>query len=147
MLASAVWIRVSTPTPPTPHVWGTNAPPVSLHFTNIEATTTFRIFRRRTDNYWNDGSPYASTEGVALLRALETSKRWDGKSHGGAYGLLHAHTPGIEIKVDWSRTKEERQTHSVALCSGNRLFWYGDEIYQIPEPSYGVVDRLFPENK
>jgi len=125
------------------------APVVSLRVTNTtDARTTFRIFRRRPDNnHWDAGSAYAYTNGVALLRALETSKPWDNKSHAAAYGLLHAHTPGIELTIDWSRTKKERKTHSVALCYGNRLFWYGDSVYQIPKSSYEAADRLFPKNK
>ncbi len=126
-----------------------DAPTASLSITNtVDAKSTFRIFRRRPDNnHWDAGSAYAYTNGVALLRALETSKTWDGKSHAAAYGLLHAHIPGLEITIDWSRMKTERKTRSVALCYGNRLFSYGDSVYQIPETSYEVVDRLFPKNK
>ena len=126
-----------------------DAPPASLNVTNtVDAKASFRIFRRRADNnHWDAGRAYSYTNGVALLRALETSKTWDGKSHAAAYGLLHAHTPGIEITIDWSRTKKERKTRSVALCYGNRLFWYGDSIYQLPETSCELVDRLFPKNK
>jgi len=126
-----------------------DAPPATLSVTKtVEAKTTFRLFRRRPDNnQWDAGTAYPYTNGVALLKVLETSTTWDGKSHAAAYGLLHAHTPGIEITIDWSRAKKERKTHSVALCYGNRLFWYGDSVYQIPESSYDVVDRLFPKNK
>jgi hypothetical protein len=127
----------------------TNAPSASLSITNtVDAKTTFRIFRRRpSNNHWDSGSAYAYTNGIALLRALETSKQWDGRSHAAAYGLLHAHTPSVEITIDWSRSKKDRKTRSVTLCYGNRLFWYGDSVYQIPEASYGFVDRLFPKNK
>jgi hypothetical protein len=102
---------------------------------------------RPDNNRWDSGSAYAYTNGIALLRALETSKQWDGKSDAAAYGMLHAHTPSVEITIDWSRTKKDRKTRSVTLRYGNRLFWYGDEVYQIPETSYDVVDRLFPKNK
>ena len=127
----------------------TNAPSASLSITNtVDAKATFRIFRRRPDNnHWDSGSTYAYTNGIALLRALETSKQWDRRSHAAVYGLVHAQTPGVEITIDWSRTKKDRKTHSVTLCYGNRLFWYGDSVYQIPEASYGLVDRLFPKNK
>jgi hypothetical protein len=126
-----------------------NAPRASLSLTNtVDAKTTFRVSRRRSDNnHWDSGSAYAYAKGVALLRALEASKPWDGRSHAAAYGMLHAHTPGIEITIDWSRTKKDRKTRSVALCYGIRLFWYGDSVYQIPEASYGLVDRLFPKNR
>ncbi len=120
-----------------------------LTITNaVNAKTTFQIFRRLPkNNYWDSGSAYAYTNGVALLKALETSKQWDGKSHAAAYGLLHAHQPSVTITIDWSRTKKDHKARSVTLCYGNRLFWYGDEIFQIPETSYEVVDRLFPKNK
>jgi hypothetical protein len=127
----------------------TNAPPALSRITNtVDAKTTFRIFRRRPDNnHWDTGNAYAYTNGVALLKALVASKQWEGKSHAAAYGQFHAHTPGIKITIDWSRTKEERKAHSVTFCYGNRLFWYGDSVYQIPETSYELVDRLFPKNK
>ena len=127
----------------------TNALAGSLRITNtIDAKTTFRIFRRRPDNnYWDDGHPYASTNGIQLVRALEASKPWDGKHHAAAYGMLHPYAPGYTIEIDWSRTKKERKTRSVVLCYGNRLFWYSDNYYEIPETGYDLVDRLFPKNK
>ena len=124
----------------------TNSSGAPLSVTNtVAANTTFKIFRRRPDNnYWdNNGRPYSYTNGIQLLRAFEKSQPWDGNRHGIAPG----HTPPVDIELDWSRTKKERKTHSIVLCYGNRLFWYNDETYEIPEASYALVDRLFPKNK
>ncbi len=122
---------------------------LQLNITNtVNDETTFKIFRRRAaDNSWDTGSAFASTNGMHLLNALENSKKWDGKSHAAAYGMLHAYTPGIEFTIDWSQSQKERQAHSISLCYGNRLFWYGNSVYQVPENSYGLVDRLFPKDK
>lgn len=127
----------------------TNLAIVSLGITNtINSRTTFKVFRRRADNhYWDSGKAYPRTNGIALLKALDSSSRWDGKSHAMAYGMLHAYEPGISIEIDWSRNKKERKSRSIALCYGNRLFWFRDSLHQLPEKNYELVDRLFPQNK
>jgi hypothetical protein len=127
----------------------TDTQPALLSLTNtMDTSTTFRIFRRRPDNnQWDAGSAYAYTNGVALLRALEESKPWDRTSYAAVYGLFHAHTPSLEITIDWSRAKTDQKTNSITLCYGNRLFWYGNSVYQIPEASHEVADKLFPKNK
>jgi hypothetical protein len=126
-----------------------NTSPNILSITNaIDAKTTFRIFRRRPDNnYWDKGHAYAYTNGVALLNALKTSKPWDGRQHAAAYGSLHAYQPALTITIDWSRTKKERDARSVTLCYGNHLFLYGDDLYQIQDGNYDLMNRLFPDNK
>lgn len=119
-----------------------------LHLTNtINAQSTFRIFRRRADNnYWDHGHVFARTNGIAFLKAIEGSKPWDGKTDAAAYGSWHAYPPGFTITIDWSRNKKERKTHSVTLCSGNLLFWWGDSYYHVSGSNYVLLDRLFPTN-
>jgi len=126
-----------------------SASPVALSLINtVDAKTTFRIFRRQpANNHWDNGQAYAGTNGVALLKILESSKPWDGKQYAAAYGSLHAYQPAYTITIDWSRAKKERDMHSVTLCYGNRLFSYGDGLYQISDNSYDLMNRLFPDNK
>ena len=118
-----------------------------LNITNtVGAKTTFKIFRRRPDNnHWDTGAAFSFTNGIALLKALETSKPWEDKTP--AYGGLHGHIPAVTITIDWSHTRKERKTHSITLCYGNRLFWYGDSVYEVPKNSYEVIDKFFPKNR
>jgi hypothetical protein len=113
----------------------------------FDSTTEFRIFRRRpSNNHWDGGRAYPNEMGTALLIALQPSLPWDGKSHAIAYGT-HAYTTGLTIGIAWSNWPSDSRTRTVTLCYGNRLFWFGNSIYQIPEASYAVVDDLFPENR
>jgi len=120
--------------------------PGPLGITNaINGKTEFRIFRRQaSNNYWDTGNAYSRSNGIAFVRALQDAQPWDSKSHAIAPGILRAYEPGIRITIDWSPTTSQPNTHSVALCYGNRLFWYRTSIYQVPESSYELMDRLFP---
>ena len=110
----------------------------------------FRIFRRRPENNsWDDGSPFDRTTALAILNALVTATPWDHNSHAAAYGM-HASTPNITIGLTWCKDikdESQRDTQSVHFCYGNRLFWYGNHVYQLSEQSHDVLNGIFAENK
>jgi hypothetical protein len=78
---------------------------------------------------------------MEAVRALEGARLWDGTNH------VHGETvPDRAIGLDWSNDANERKTRAVWICKGNRLVWHTDSYYEVPDKSWGLIDKTFPEN-
>jgi len=45
------------------------------------------------------------------------------------------------------KDEAQRDKSSIAICTGNWLFWYGDSIYHLSQAGHEVFNRVFPENR
>ena len=108
----------------------------------IDPSTDFRLFRRKPDGEWGESASFPRASGMELVRAFEGAKLWDGVSH------VHGQTmPDRAIGLDWSIDLSQRKTRAVWICKGNRLVWRTDSYYELPDKSWELIDKAFPENQ
>jgi len=115
---------------------------------SVNPSTSFKLFRRTENGQWDAGTSNAYPEATKIVETLEGSVIWNGKKHGASYSMQPFHTqpPGIEIGLDWSNGNKD-SSKAVWICYGNRLFWWKDSIFEIPQEKWASLDAIFPANK
>jgi len=114
---------------------------------DVAQVREYRLYeRRKQNNDWNDGNPFDQAKAGVTLAAMEGSRLWDHKSHAVAYSAWDTQSPAITIGLAWSADVKDK-AKSVWICYGNRLFWWNDSLYQLPEGKGEVLDQQFPKNR